>query len=49
MNKEIRSEIHIGASPAKVWQVLSAFEHYPEWNPFVKKLSGEPAQEKKYG
>lgn len=47
MNKEIRSEIQISASPAKVWQVLSAFEHYPEWNPFVKKLSGEPAPGKK--
>ncbi|MGQ3012166.1 MAG: SRPBCC family protein [Flavobacteriales bacterium] len=42
MNKELRTRIHIDASPEKVWQILSDFDRYPEWNPFVKKISGRP-------
>jgi hypothetical protein len=41
--KEIRSEIEIEAPPERVWDVLSDFDSYPEWNPFIKRLAGEPA------
>ena len=33
--KELRTEIEIQASPEKVWQVLTTFDKYPEWNPFI--------------
>ena len=40
MNKEINTEILINASPEKVWSVLTNFQNYPKWNPFVKSLTG---------
>lgn len=38
---EIRSELHIHARPEKVWTILTDFENYPKWNPFIKSLLGE--------
>lgn len=38
---EIRSELHIHARPEKVWTILTDFENYPKWNPFIKSLQGE--------
>jgi hypothetical protein len=43
MNKEpkhIRTEIVIHATPAEVWNVLTDFNRYPEWNPFITSLKG---------
>ncbi|HEX6067160.1 MAG TPA: SRPBCC domain-containing protein [Nitrososphaera sp.] len=42
--KEIRTEIDIGASPARVWQVLTDFATYHEWNPFIRKIEGQPLE-----
>ena len=42
MKKDIRTEIEINASAEKVWQILSDFESFPKWNPFVVKVLGEP-------
>ena len=39
--KEISSEIEIEASAERVWQHLTDFESFPEWNPFIRKASGE--------
>lgn len=39
--KVLRTEIVIQANPSKVWEVLTAFDTYPAWNPFVKWLKGE--------
>jgi len=39
--KELSSQIEINASPEKVWEVLSDFASYPEWNPFMRKISGD--------
>lgn len=39
---EIRTEVEILAPAAAVWKVLLDFERYPEWNPFIVKLEGEP-------
>ena len=47
MEKEIVTEIEINAQPSRVWQVLTDFEKYPTWNPFIKKISGEAASNKK--
>jgi hypothetical protein len=39
--KELFTEIEINASSDKVWQVLTDFKSYPEWNPFVRELKGD--------
>jgi hypothetical protein len=39
--KELRTEIEIQASPEKVWQILTALEKYPEWNPFIHHAPGK--------
>ena len=41
MKKEISTSIQINATPEKVWQVLTDFESYPEWNPFIQSLKGD--------
>lgn len=41
IKKEIRTELVIKASPAIVWSVLTDFEKYPSWNPFIKWIKGE--------
>jgi hypothetical protein len=40
--RELRTEIDIDAPPERVWEVLSDFDAYGEWNPFIRKLSGTP-------
>lgn len=40
MAKEIKTEILIHATPAKVWTILTNFEDYPNWNPFIKSIQG---------
>lgn len=42
--REIRTERTIAASSREVWHVLCDFERYPEWNPFIRSVRGEPAQ-----
>lgn len=39
--KVIHTEVEIAADHNMVWQELVAFEDYPEWNPFIKKVAGE--------
>ncbi|MBA4385373.1 MAG: SRPBCC domain-containing protein [Anaerolinea sp.] len=39
--KEIRSEIDINTSAQNVWQVLTALDEYPEWNPFLHHAIGK--------
>jgi len=38
--REIATEIDITASPEKVWAILLDFSSYPDWNPFIKSVSG---------
>jgi hypothetical protein len=38
--KEIKTEIEINASAEKVWQVLTDFAHFPDWNPFIREIIG---------
>lgn len=40
---ELHTEIEINASAENVWRVLSEFAAYPQWNPFIKAISGELA------
>lgn len=39
--KELRSEIDIHASDERVWQLLTDFANFPQWNPFIRRVSGE--------
>ena len=38
---EIKTQILILASPAQVWGVLTDFENYAAWNPFIKSIKGQ--------
>ena len=40
---EIRTEIEIHASAETVWNLLTDTSRFPEWNPFIRRLSGELA------
>lgn len=38
--KEIYTEIQINASPTTVWNILTDFDDFSRWNPFIKEISG---------
>lgn len=40
-HRQIHTEIEIEAPAANVWAILTDFEAYADWNPFVKNVSGE--------
>lgn len=39
--KELSSEVEIEAPAERVWQILTDFARFPEWNPFIHELTGE--------
>jgi hypothetical protein len=41
--RELRREVQIAAPPERVWAVLTDFSAYPDWNPFIRRISGEAA------
>ena len=41
--KENRNEIEIRATPEKIWEVLTDFDNYPEWNPLLCLAEGKLA------
>jgi hypothetical protein len=41
MANEITTEILINTTPTKVWSILTNFDNYPNWNPFIKSIKGE--------
>ncbi len=40
--KEIKAEIKIRSSAEKVWNVISDFKNYSQWNPIIQRITGEP-------
>ncbi len=40
--KELHSEIEIQATDETVWQILTDFSRFPQWNPFIRRAVGEP-------
>lgn len=45
--KSAHSELIIDESSEKVWEVLTDFEKYPEWNPTMKLVKGEVKENNK--
>ena len=39
--KEIHTEIEIESSAEHVWQLLTDFPSFPQWNPSIRRASGE--------
>ncbi len=37
----VSTSILISAPPEQVWDVLTDFSRYPEWNPFIQSISGQ--------
>ena len=42
MTRRLQAEIEIQASPDRVWQTLTDFAAYPDWNPFIVRAAGQP-------
>ena len=42
---EVRTEIDISATPARIWEVLTDFPAYAQWNPFVRSIAGQPVKD----
>lgn len=42
--RRLRAEVEIEAPPDRVWEVLSDFEAFPDWNPFIRRISGSPRE-----
>src|SRR5580700_6470966 len=40
--REITTEIEINVPPARIWQILTDFASYPQWNPFMTNIEGSP-------
>ena len=47
MTAEIKTEILIQATASKIWTILTDFENYPNWNPFIQSITGEVKKGKK--
>ncbi|GGZ25138.1 hypothetical protein GCM10007049_17020 [Echinicola pacifica] len=41
MKKQISTSIRIETSPKVIWDILIDFNAYPEWNPFIRSISGK--------
>ncbi|MDN5201892.1 SRPBCC domain-containing protein [Fulvivirgaceae bacterium BMA10] len=39
--KELLTTIDIQAPPEKIWDILTDFDKYPEWNPFIISIRGD--------
>ncbi len=42
MSRKISTETEINAPPQRVWDILTDFSSYSDWNPFIRDLSGKP-------
>ena len=40
--KELITEIQINSNPEILWNVITDFKHYYQWNPILQKIKGEP-------
>lgn len=45
--KEIITRIEIRSNPEKVWKILTDFQLYEYWNPFIIRVAGSPIRGEK--
>ncbi len=43
MARELHTEIEINASAQRVWDIVTDFAAYPQWNTFIPRISGHVA------
>ena len=41
MSRRLSAEVEVEASPARVWEVLTDFAAYRQWNPFIVQATGQ--------
>jgi hypothetical protein len=41
MPKQLQAEVEVQASPERVWEVLTDFAAYHQWNPFIVQAAGQ--------
>jgi hypothetical protein len=41
MSKQLRAEVEVETSPERVWEVLTDFAAYRQWNPFIVHGAGQ--------
>lgn len=39
--RDISTQVDIDATPHRVWEILTDFPRYAEWNPFIREATGE--------
>jgi len=39
--KQLHTEININAPAKTVWDILTDFDQYPDWNPFIRSVTGD--------
>ncbi len=44
--KSIETQVIIHAPLNQVWQTLMVFKNYPNWNPFIQSITGNPQEGK---
>lgn len=42
--RQLTTTIEIASSPEVVWAILMDFAAYPDWNPFVRQITGNPSE-----
>jgi hypothetical protein len=40
-SKQLSSEILINSSAQRVWKLITDFDDFPSWNPFIRRATGE--------
>jgi hypothetical protein len=40
--EDLRTESDIRATPERVWEILTRFEEFGSWNPFIVSVEGRP-------
>lgn len=40
-SKQIRREITINSSAEQVWSIITGFDEFPHWNPFIRRIIGD--------
>lgn len=43
MRRVLQSAVDIDSTPERVWELLTDFDAFPEWNPFITRASGRVA------